>query len=128
MKEEEDEKDRLRRLEKGRQAAEELQKTSTRNMSFSARPSAREGDLAGGLSGRISPEGNPLEEGELGLEEEIELVTGKAAREKARLKNLLLAAWDGIEVEEIDESANFVGWRKNYVKLAGSLEKLTEHK
>jgi len=112
MKEEADEKDRLRRKEKGLKAAEDLQKASTRGLSFV-------GNLDR-VSGRVSPTSDRAGGGEGGM-------TGKAAREKARLKSLLLAAWDGTDVELGDDSDNFTGWKKHYVKIAGFLEWLTEH-
>ena len=111
MKEEADENDRLRRLEKGKQEAATIKRTS----SFSPPLQPRSPPFSEHLSSEISTQASVEEE----------MVTGKQAREKAKLKNLLLAAWDGTEAENLDDSLNFVGWRRNYVKVADVLETIT---
>mgnify|MGYP000347642691 CR=1 len=105
MKEEAEEKDRLRRLEKGKKAALELQQAGTLS-------STKLGDAA-------------EEEAE---QETVQVVSGKQAREKARMKSLLLAAWEGrdAEEEEVDVVSQYTGVKKIYAQLAGVMEKITE--
>ena len=94
MKREQDEKDKIRRLEKGRKAAEDLRKTGSVRASYT--------------SNNLKALQEEEEE-----EEEEEVLTGKMARERARMKSLLMAAWDGSEVDPnaLDEIP-FEGWKK----------------
>ncbi len=114
MKADADEKDRLRRLEKGRQAALELQKTSMTSMR-SMRSSRN--------INQDSKEEEEEEEEEAMIED---IVTGKAAREKAKMKALLMSAWDGSEVKDFEVGGQFTGWKKDYAKFASVMEKITE--
>jgi len=109
MKRQNDEKDKQRRLEKGKQAALELQKagTSTRGSML------KNMDIAANLKEQ---------------EEQEAVLTGKAARERVKMKVLLMAAWDGTEVDPtLQIGPEWTGWKKHYVKVAGFLEWLTEH-
>ena len=110
MKKEQDEKDKQRRLEKGKKAALELQKASTSRRGGSFRANVEE----------------MLDEDEDDDEEE-EVLVGKAARERAKMKMLLMAAWDGTEVDpNMELKVEWVGFKKHYAAAAGVLEKLTE--
>jgi len=102
MKRDQEEKDKIRRLEKGRKAAEDLRKTGSIRNSYS----------------NI----NEIEE-----DEPEEVLTGKMARERARMKTLLMAAWDGSEVDpNAQDEVPFEGWKKSYAELSRLMEKLTE--
>ena len=114
MKKQNDEKDKLRRKEKGKQAALELQKAA---MSTRSTRQLLE----------TEPEEQGQGQGEGEGEEDVPL-TGKAARERVKMKVLLMAAWDGTEVDPtLEVGPEWEGWRKPYAMVAGRLEKLTEH-
>ncbi|GMI03798.1 hypothetical protein TrLO_g11007 [Triparma laevis f. longispina] len=106
MKKDQDEKDKIARLEKGKKAAEDLKTASVRsNRNFKDAAEFTEDD-----------------------EEEMEeVLTGKMARERARMKALLMAAWDGSEVDpNMTAEVPFEGWKKQYAQWAAKMEKLTE--
>ncbi|GMH96535.1 hypothetical protein TrST_g12611 [Triparma strigata] len=108
MKADQEEKDKIARLEKGKQAAEALKNASVRKMSS-----------RGGFANIAEEEDD---------EEELEeVLTGKMARERARMKTLLMAAWDGSEVDpNATVEVPFEGWKRTYAQIAQKMEKLTE--
>ena len=112
MKEEADAKDKARRLEKGKAAALALQNA---------------GRVRSPLFGNANKGGTEAEVEEEEEEEEV-MVGGKAAREKAKMKMLLMAAWDGTEVQEDgeDPANQYTGVKRVYAKVAGVMEKITE--